>query len=173
MLELGGEEFPLWEGDLLIGSLRAQALFRVGVRAGRVIYAERIHVGKHVRDLVEDQEGRVLIWTDESTLVSLTNAGVERTGEVVYSQCAVCHEGREGVPATAPDLRGLFGREAGRLPGYAFSQAFQDLELEWTSESLNRFLADPSGFVPGTTMRLEGISEADGEAVIEFMRTYN
>ena len=92
----------------------------------------------------------------------------------MYSECAACHEGERDFPATGPDLRGVFGREAGRLPGYAFSQGFQDLDFEWTSETLDRFLSDPGGFVPGTTMGLQGIrATEDREAVIEFLRTYD
>ena len=172
LIELGGAQFPSWEGDLLIASLNGFSLFRTRIRSGRVVYTERIFIGQRIRDLVEDPQGRVLIWTDQSELVSLTDAGAERTGEVVYSECAVCHEQAQGGLETAPSLHRLFGREAGRLPGYDFSEAFQSLDLVWTPQTLDRFLSGPAGFVPGTTMVFGGLPEADREAVIEFLRTY-
>jgi aldose sugar dehydrogenase len=174
LIEVTGEQFPAWKGDFLVGALLGQALFRLRIRADRVIYSEPIRLNRRIRDLVEDEDGWVLIWTDEGDLVSLRSAGDAATGESIYlQQCASCH-GRRGVdPATAPDLRGVVGRRAGRTSGYEFSSSFQRLDLTWTAEALDRFLSSPSEFAPGTTMgALEGLSGADRQAVIAFLGTY-
>ncbi len=42
LLAVEGELFPQWRGDLLIGSLRAQTLFRTRIREGHVAYLEPI-----------------------------------------------------------------------------------------------------------------------------------
>ncbi len=45
------------------------------------------------------------------------------------------------------------------------------LELIWTAESLDRFLADPRGFVPGTTMTYAGVPKAQDRAdIIAFLQ---
>ena len=46
LLAIEGELFPQWRGDLLIGSLRAQTLFRARVREGHVAYLEPISAGE-------------------------------------------------------------------------------------------------------------------------------
>lgn len=64
--------FPRWQDDLLAGSLWGRSLFRVRMRDGRAIYSEQIPIGHRIRDIVEDRDGRILLWTDERDLVVLT-----------------------------------------------------------------------------------------------------
>ena len=173
LLEVRGAQFPAWEGDLVMGSLSGRSLFRARLRAGRLTYMERIPVDRRVRDMVQDASGKLVLWTDEAEVVVLSNAGDERSGEVVYSQCAVCHAGSGDFPATAPDLRGIIGRRAGSQQNYAYSTAFQELDLVWTSATLDQFLWNPARFAPGTMMVMEGLSDADREAVISFLETYD
>ena len=43
---------PAWNGDLLVGSLRAQSLYRLRRDAdGRVVYSEPIALGHRLRDI--------------------------------------------------------------------------------------------------------------------------
>ena len=62
LIEVTGGEFPGWEGDLLVGSLRMETLYRVRVREKRVIFVEPLFVGVRIRDLVEADDGRILLW---------------------------------------------------------------------------------------------------------------
>jgi cytochrome c2 len=172
LIELGGKQFPAWEGDLLAASLAAQSLFRIRVRDGRVVYVERIVIGGRIRDLIEDSEGRILLWMDDAYLVTIENGGNDRTGEIVFAQCASCHESAGRDDAIGPDLRGLYGRWAGTVPGYDYSPAFEGIELRWSPETLGRFLENPSAMVPGTRMQVPGLPLSDREAVIEFLRRY-
>ncbi|MEX1258231.1 MAG: PQQ-dependent sugar dehydrogenase [Gemmatimonadota bacterium] len=172
LIELGGEQFPGWEGDLLAASLNGQSLFRIRIREGRVIYMERIVIGGRLRDLLEDPEGRILVWTDESVLVTIANGGNDRTGEILFAQCASCHASAWRAEAIGPELRGVFGRWAGTVPGYDYSRAFEGIELRWSPETLDRFLENPSAMVPGTRMQVPGLPPSDREAVIEFLRRY-
>ena len=64
--------FPRWRGDLLIGSLKSKTLFRAHVKDNHVLYLESIFVGSRIRDLIEGQDGRILLWTDDDTLVSIS-----------------------------------------------------------------------------------------------------
>ena len=74
LIELGPRQFPAWRGDLLVGSLGGASLFRIRLKDNRVVYAEPIRIGLRVRDLTEDTEGRILLWTDEGEILSLVNA---------------------------------------------------------------------------------------------------
>ena len=172
LIELEGEEFPEWAGDLMVASLNGQSLFRIRARERRVLYAERLQVGGRLRDLVQDSRGRVLVWRDDTTLLVIANAGADRTGEVVFSACATCHEPVGGQPALAPDLRSLYGKRAGSNPAFEFSDAFANLDFVWSPERLDTFLANPVGYVPGTQMDIPGLSEEDRAAVTDYLWGY-
>lgn len=173
LIELRGEEFPAWEGDFLVASLNGQSLYRVRMRNGAPVYTERIPVVGRLRDILQDEQGRILIWSDYSVLVSITNAGDVRTGEVVYAQCATCHESGFRVDAIAPDLRGVMGRQAGAVDGFVYSEAMQSSEVTWSPETLSSFLTNPSGFIPGTNMNTPGLSAADRQSIIEYLSDFN
>ena len=172
LIEVGGEEFPEWAGDLMVASLNGQSLFRIRARERRVLYAERLQVGGRLRDLVQDSRGRVLVWRDDSTLLVISNAGTDRTGEVVFSACATCHEPVGGQPPLGPDLRSLYGKRAGTNPAFEYSEAFANLDFRWSPERLDAFLTNPVGYVPGTRMDIPGLSEEDRVAVTDYLWGY-
>ncbi len=68
------EQFPLWRGDLLVGSLRSGSLFRVRIRQERVTNIERIGFGERIRDLAQMADGRVALLTDSSKVIFLQRA---------------------------------------------------------------------------------------------------
>ena len=79
--------------------------------------------------------------------------------------------GEEKLPG--PNLREVIGRRAGSLPGFRFSPALVEAGgrgLVWTRETLDAYLADPPGFLPGTEMGSPGLREAgDRRDVIDFL----
>ena len=83
-------------------------------------------------------------------------------GEVLGFACAACHRFRahEGT-LIGPHLEGVFGRTAGSVPGFNYSPALKESGLVWTPRSLEAWLANPSGFVEGTTMAFTGYRSAD------------
>ena len=68
------EQFPLWRGDLLVGSLRGGSLFRVRIRQERVTNIERIGFGERIRDIAQMADGRVALLTDSSKVILLQRA---------------------------------------------------------------------------------------------------
>jgi cytochrome c len=75
-------------------------------------------------------------------------------GKTLFDQrCSGCHSLDRAAPAQpGPNLSGVFGRKAGTLAGYSFSAAMRETGTTWGQMSLDYFLAEPAGFVPGTTM---------------------
>jgi glucose/arabinose dehydrogenase/cytochrome c2 len=75
-------------------------------------------------------------------------------GKTLFDQqCSGCHSLARAAPALpGPNLSGVFGRKAGTLAGYSFSAAMRETGTTWGQMSLDYFLAEPAGFVPGTTM---------------------
>lgn len=170
LIEVGDAQFPLWKGDLLVGSLIGRTLFRVRVREDRVIYSEPINVGRRVRDLAEGADGRVVVLTDSGLLLSLSEARLVDRGRVAYGQCAGCHE---SGGALGPELRDIFEQPVAGDDSYPYSSALQELDAHWTSGNLDAFLQDPQGFAPGTTMVFEGVADPETRsAIIEFLKGY-
>ncbi|MXO61154.1 c-type cytochrome [Altererythrobacter salegens] len=83
-----------------------------------------------------------------------------------FTQCATCHSTEPGKTIIGPSLAGIYGEKAGAVAGFKFSEAMKTSGLTWNDETLDRYLADPKGVVPGTTMALSGIKDAGKRADI-------
>lgn len=58
-----------WAGDMVIGSLRAQALFRLTLTSESTISEDRLELGERIRDMVVTPQGQLLAVTDSSRLL--------------------------------------------------------------------------------------------------------
>lgn len=85
-----------------------------------------------------------------------------KRGELLGLACAACHRFRadEGT-LIGPHLQGVFGRPAASVAGFDYSPALRASGLVWTPRSLEAWLADPAGFVEGTTMAFTGYRSAE------------
>ncbi|MEM7666273.1 MAG: c-type cytochrome [Pseudomonadota bacterium] len=84
-----------------------------------------------------------------------------------FAVCSGCHVVEAGAASTAgPNLYGVVGRAAGSLDDYAYSDALAGSEITWDIAELDRFLANPAGYVPGTTMSAGGVSDSERRAAI-------
>ncbi len=162
--------FPLWQGDLLVSSLKARTLWRMRVTDGRVIFAEPVPVSQRVRDVLIGGDGRVILWTDESELVSIEPTEA-RVGDTLIAQCRGCHSLNYVEPSgLAPNLSMIVGRPVASLDDFSYSDAMKAFGGRWTRKRLDAFLADPQVVVPGTTMQFVGIKDpADRERLITYL----
>ncbi len=96
-------------------------------------------------------------------------AGDPAKGEQVYRRCQGCHSiDRNRI---GPMHKGLFGRKAGSLPGYDYSEAMRSSGIVWSEETLDRFLQGPRRMVPGTKMTFAGVANAKDRAdLIAFLK---
>lgn len=85
--------------------------------------------------------------------------------EGAFAACAACH-GAAAVANPGPDLRGVLGRPAGRVPGYRYSRAMRTARIVWDAATLDAFIANPQAVVPGTTMPYAGEPDAARRAEI-------
>ncbi|KRG72724.1 cytochrome C [Stenotrophomonas chelatiphaga] len=78
-------------------------------------------------------------------------AALER--ERAFAICAGCHTVHAGgINRYGPNLHGVFGRRAGSLAGYAYSDGMRAADIVWSEQTLDAFLRSPAASVPGTRM---------------------
>lgn len=77
--------------------------------------------------------------------------GDARAGEAAYARlCSACHS--LDANQVGPRHRGVVGRRAGGVAGYAYSPALAAAQVVWTAEQLDRWLANPEALIPGQVM---------------------
>ncbi len=79
-------------------------------------------------------------------------------GEQIYRRCQGCHS--IDANRVGPRHAGLFGRHAGSLDYYNYSDAMRASGVVWGETTLDRFLTAPRKFIPGTKMPFAGIPDA-------------
>jgi cytochrome c len=94
-----------------------------------------------------------------------TNAlvGNPLRGRSLYQSCAGCHSLDEND--VGPKHRGVVGRRAAAVPGYAYSAALKKSNVVWDKPTLDRWLAGPQKVVPGSKMFFS-VSNAQNRADI-------
>ena len=97
------------------------------------------------------------------------------TSAQLYARhCGSCHSLDVGEHDVGPSLAGVAGRRAGKVEGYYdFSTALRSLDFVWTRGALERYLADPGRFAPGTSMPATNISDTDIRLIIDFISSFD
>ncbi len=88
-----------------------------------------------------------------------------------FTQCRVCHAIEPGQNGIGPSLAGVVGRRAGSAAGFAYTEDMRALGQTWNDGTLDRYLADPSGMVPSTTMAIGPLDAAQRRAIIAYLKT--
>ena len=88
-------------------------------------------------------------------------------GKTVYQVCMGCHSLDEDD--VGPHHRGVVGRVAGTVPGYAYSPALKNSHIVWSPDTLDRWLTNPQALVPGVKMFFAMPSAQDRADVIAYL----
>ncbi len=170
---------PRWDGNLIVGSLKAQSLFRIVYKSGRVIVSEPIWIGHRIRDIAQSPSNRLVLLTDDSYLIFVSvdedtlrankrNAGYNF--EPKLARCLVCHQFEPSTPSSlAPSLAHVVGRKIGGDTFTRYSGAFQHAKGTWDVEKLSKFIANPQSVVPGTGMPKLGMSESEAADIAKIL----
>jgi cytochrome c len=93
-------------------------------------------------------------------------------GKTAFNKCAACHSIKEGENKIGPSLHGIVGRPAHSIQGFSYSEPMKAYNVTWDAPTLDHYLADPRGTVPGTKMIFPGLKKDDERAnVIAYLET--
>lgn len=90
-------------------------------------------------------------------------ADLTKGKELFGKKCGACHfVARDQGHKVGPNLNGVFDRGVAEVADYNFSPALKKLDAPgWTPDLVDQWLQSPDSFVPGTSMRLNGITDAN------------
>jgi cytochrome c len=98
-----------------------------------------------------------------------TSVAAAGQGRLFFEKrCTGCHSldaDKEG-----PRLRGVYGRKAGSVPGFAYSDALRSAGFTWDADSLDRWLTSTESVVPGNNMDFSVPKSEERAAIIQFLR---
>jgi len=85
------------------------------------------------------------------------------------ARCSGCHS--IDTNSTGPMHRGVVGRKAGSVAGYAYSPALKGSDLVWTEANLDLWLQGPSRLIPGVRMAFRDSDASERAAIIAYLKT--
>lgn len=95
-------------------------------------------------------------------------------GELQFARkCSLCHTlTSNGGNRAGPTLYRVFGRRAGTLPGYPYSDTLKNADIIWSAKTIELlFGLGPNHYLPGTKMPLQKISDPKKrEALIAYLK---
>jgi cytochrome c len=98
-------------------------------------------------------------------------AGDAKRGAKLFQACMACHSVEEGEHMTGPSLAHIWQRKAGTVAGFMrYSDAMKGANVTWNEATLDKWLADPERFIPGTSMSFAGLKNPrDRQDVIAYL----
>ena len=102
----------------------------------------------------------------------LSIAGLAQTTadgkQLFVKRCGGCHaldRDKEG-----PRLQGVYGRVAGSVDSFQYSDALKKSKITWTEETLNKWLTDTEKLVPDNDMSFHVESSDERREIIGFLK---
>jgi cytochrome c len=87
--------------------------------------------------------------------------GDPEQGEQVFNKCRACHVADEPQNRVGPHLVGLFGRQAGSVEDFRYSDAMKESGVTWNEETIAEYIADPRGYIKGNRMAFVGLKDEE------------
>ncbi|MCB1520753.1 MAG: cytochrome c family protein [Hyphomicrobiaceae bacterium] len=104
-------------------------------------------------------------------LPTIASAADVENGKSVFKKCKACHA-VDGKNKVGPHLDGVFGRKAGAVEGFKYSDAMINSGKTWDEATLGDYLKDPKGYIPGNKMVFVGVKDdADRADLVAYLAT--
>lgn len=111
---------------------------------------------------------QILVLVMTTTALPCPAGDPQRGQELYESRCMACHS--MDANRVGPKHRGVFGRRAGTVPGYDYSQALSRSDVIWNAESLDQWLADPEAMISGQRMNYSVTDAMDRSDIIAYLK---
>jgi cytochrome c len=96
-------------------------------------------------------------------------------GEKLFKRCAACHVVNAPTNRVGPSLQGVFGRTAGSVEGFKYSEAMKAKGQEglvWNAETIGAYLENPKAYIPKNKMAFPGLKKPEERAdVIAYLES--
>ncbi len=97
-------------------------------------------------------------------------AGDADQGKLVFDKrCTGCHSME--VNGEGPRLSGVYGRKAGSVPDFDYSQGLKNSGLTWNDETLEKWLSGPDSVVADAKMDFYVPKAAERRDLIAYLKT--
>jgi cytochrome c len=93
---------------------------------------------------------------------------ISKGQELFERRCGGCHaldRDKEG-----PRLRGVYGRTAGSLDSFQYSDALKNSKITWNEESLEKWLTDPERLVANNDMAFHLENSGERREIIAYLK---
>jgi cytochrome c len=97
-------------------------------------------------------------------------------GEKVFLKwCRACHlVGETAKNLIGPKLNGLFGRQAGTVADYSYTDANKKSGITWDEATFREYISDPRAKIPGTRMIFGGVkNEREIDDLIAYLKQFD
>jgi cytochrome c len=96
-------------------------------------------------------------------------------GKKVFNKCTPCHSIGPGAKnKVGPELDGLFGRKAGTVAGFNYSDGMKKAGWVWDAATFKEYITDPRKKVPGNKMMFPGLKEEqEREDIAAYIGSFN
>ena len=95
-------------------------------------------------------------------------ADADRGKAIFEKRCTGCHA--LDIDKEGPRLSGVFGRAAGSVPTFAYSDAVKKSGVSWDAASLDKWLTDPDAFIPDSNMAFRVVDADERSAIIAYLK---
>ncbi len=102
-------------------------------------------------------------------------ADIDAGAKYFDRKCATCHDvAKDGIHNLGPKLWNVFGREAGSVTSFQYSEAMRQSGHTWDFATLNYYLTNTERAIPGRAMNFRGIKSDQKRAeLLAYLRQFN
>ena len=95
-------------------------------------------------------------------------ADADRGKTMFEKRCTGCHA--LDIDKEGPRLGGVFGRAAGSVATFTYSDAVKKSGVTWDAAALDKWLTDPDAFFPDSNMAFRVVDAGEWSAIIAYLK---
>ena len=147
----------------------------VGYIAEAIFHVEHPEVPGYLVEVADAGSEGAAEEEPEINAVDLIATSDPADGQSSFRACAACHSvDQGGENKVGPALWGVMGRAMAGVDGFGYSGALTEFGADkvWGYAEMDAWLANPKGYVPGTSMAYAGMRKPeDRAAMIAYLRS--